>query len=90
MRSEVPRKCENPILKGKERNRQGEIGNNLDHDFAESSTAILNAPNSAVSWIFSLPPVESRCLGPKSCQSDSDAGCRSAKGKGMNKNAEAK
>lgn len=61
MRSEVPRKCENPILKGKERNRQGEIGNNLDHDFAESSTAILNAPNSAVSWIFSLPPVESRC-----------------------------
>jgi hypothetical protein len=31
-------------------------------DLAESSTAPLKALRSAVSCIFSLPPVESRCL----------------------------
>lgn len=31
-------------------------------DFPEISTAFLNAPNKAVSCIFSLAPVDSLCL----------------------------
>ena len=36
--------------------------NMIQLDFVDNSMAILKAPNSAVNCIFSLPPVERRCL----------------------------
>ena len=36
--------------------------NGVHADFADSSTACLNAPRRAVNCSFSLPPVDNRCL----------------------------